>query len=267
MPRSSASTSWRHTGKFHTSWGEFGGFKHPACARIRDGADGGAGRQVPRRRPAPSRRRHQPRYLCLDRAGLCAHREARALSRRRAGRFAEIAILSAEYFHRLGARNNVSDDGAAQMLHELKRPFDVIDPSARFGELPAPDPARCDSRRRRARSAAPRVHLAGGGKMLLQRNQRRSMRTGASRLPAGIERAGPPTAFYPTYLRAGRRSRPRHACHAVRHVWRWRRRSSREEAEVLGRDRAALFQPDLPAFLVAPARAGRSRCAPQSGPA
>ena len=35
----------------------------------------------------------------------------------------DIAILAAEYFHPAGARNNVSDDGAAQMLQELKLPL------------------------------------------------------------------------------------------------------------------------------------------------
>ena len=78
----------------------------------------------------------------------------------------EVAILSAEYFQPVGARNNVSDDGAAQMLLELQRPFDVIDPSARFADYPLillPDD---DPRRRRARKASQATTSRNGGRIL-----------------------------------------------------------------------------------------------------
>ena len=42
--------------------------------------------------------------------------------------------LSAEHFHPTGGRNHHSDDGAAQVLLELHRPFDVLDRSADFSK-------------------------------------------------------------------------------------------------------------------------------------
>ncbi|UXN73261.1 alpha-L-fucosidase [Devosia sp. A8/3-2] len=69
------------TGKFHLSRGEFGGFKHADALEYEVSADGGFGRQMHGRRPAPSQWRHQRRYLCFDCLGLCPPRQAGALSR------------------------------------------------------------------------------------------------------------------------------------------------------------------------------------------
>ncbi len=71
-----------HTGKFHTSWGEFGGFKHPdaleyECAQMVSlGSKCLVGDQL-----APGWG-DQPRHLCQHRPGLCAGRKAGALSAR-----------------------------------------------------------------------------------------------------------------------------------------------------------------------------------------
>jgi len=120
-----------HTGKFHTSWGEFGGFKHQdalefECAQmVALGSKCLVGDQL-----HPNGAINKDTYRSIAAAyARVAHLEpflegARQLS--------EIAILSAEHFNPSGDRNHGSDDGAAQMLQELKLPFDVIDRSARF---------------------------------------------------------------------------------------------------------------------------------------
>jgi hypothetical protein len=88
------------------------------------------------------------------------------------------------------------------MLLELKRPFDVIDPSARFADyglliLPDSIPVYGDLEPRLAE------YIRGGGRIIFSGTSAidadRSVR-----LPAGIECVGPPTACYPTYLRAVR---------------------------------------------------------------
>src|SRR4029077_7884426 len=77
----------------------------------------------------------------------------------------EIAILSAEHMNPKGTRNHPSDDGAAQMLQELKRPFDVLDLSGRFERyrlLILPDEIPVDA----ALAERLKSYLAAGGKVL-----------------------------------------------------------------------------------------------------
>ena len=120
-----------HTGKFHTSWGEFGGFKQPdaleyeTAQMVALGAKCLVGDQL-----HPNGAINPDTYASVTPA--YARIEKLEPYLRDARQVSEIAILSGEFFHPSGARNNVSDDGAAQMLLELKLPFDVIDTSARF---------------------------------------------------------------------------------------------------------------------------------------
>lgn len=190
-----------HTGKFHTSWGEFGGFKHPQALEYETaqmvalGAKCLVGDQL-----HPNGAINGDTYASVAPAYERIEKLEPYLDGAR--QITDIAILSAEFFHPAGARNSVSDDGAAQMLLELKRPFDVIDPSATFANyrlliLPDSIPVDDDLERRLA------DYVAGGGRIIF---------SGASaidpdrrvRLPAGIEIAAPPTALYPTYLQADR---------------------------------------------------------------
>ena len=188
-----------HTGKFHTSWGEFGGFKHPQALEYETaqmvalGAKCLVGDQL-----HPNGAINSDTYASIGPAYERIEKLEPYLEGAR--QVSEIAILSAEYFHPAGARNSVSDDGAAQMLLELKRPFDVIDPSARFSNyrlliLPDAIPVAGDLETRLA------DYVAGGGKVIF---------SGASAidsggrvgLPAGIAVVGSPTTLSPTYLRA-----------------------------------------------------------------
>src|SRR5690606_10985142 len=120
-----------HTGKFHTSWGEFGGFKHPdalefeAAQMVALGSKCLVGDQL-----HPDGRINPDTYASI----APAYRRIEKLEPYLEGarQVSDIAILAAEYFHPVGARNSEADVGAAQMLLELKLPFDVFDPSATF---------------------------------------------------------------------------------------------------------------------------------------
>ena len=190
-----------HTGKFHTSWGEFGGFKHPhaleyeTAQMVALGAKCLVGDQL-----HPDGAVNPDTYASI----APAYRRIAALEPfLEGGRYIpEIAIMSAEYFQPTDARNNPSDDGAAQMLLELQRPFDVIDPSARFTDYPLivlPDAIPVDA------ELAMRFgdYVDNGGRIIFTGTSGIDP-DGTIRLPAGIEWSGPPTPFSPTYLRTGK---------------------------------------------------------------
>jgi hypothetical protein len=187
-----------HTGKFHTSWGEFGGFKHPhaleyeAAQMVALGAKCLVGDQL-----HPNGAINPDTYASIRPAYSRIEKLEPYLDGAR--QVSEVAIMSAEYFHPLGERNSVSDDGAVQMLLELKVPFDVIDPSARLADyrlviLPDSIPLDDDLEKRFAQ------YVAGDGKVIF--TGRSAIDGERVRLPAGISIAGLTTAYYPTYLRA-----------------------------------------------------------------
>lgn len=188
-----------HTGKFHTSWGEFGGFKHPdalefeAAQMVALGSKCLVGDQL-----HPDGSINPDTYASI--APAYARIEKLEPYLEGARQVSDIAILSAEFFHPVGARNNLSDDGAAQVLQELKQPFDVIDPSARFEDyrlLILPDEVPVDA------GLATRLngYVKSGGKLLLSGSS--AMREdGSFAVSAGVKRAGPPVTFDPSYLRA-----------------------------------------------------------------
>ena len=187
------------TGKFHTSWGEFGGFKHPdaleyeAAQMVALGAKCLVGDQL-----HPDGAINPDTYASI--APAYARIEKLEPFLEAAKQVSEVAIMSAEYFHPVGARNNHSDDGAAQMLLELKRPFDVIDPSATFENyrvviLPDEIPVEGEM------AVRLRAYVAQGGKLLLSGTSGLAA-DGSFAVPAGIRRSGEPVAFTPSYLKA-----------------------------------------------------------------
>jgi hypothetical protein len=188
-----------HTGKFHTSWGEFGGFKHPdalefeAAQMVALGSKCLVGDQL-----HPDGRINPDTYASIG----PAYRRIEKLEPylEQAKQVSDIAILSAEYFHPAGARNSISDDGAAQMLQELQLPFDVIDPSTAFENyklliLPDEIPVDADLAARLKR------FTAQGGKLLLTGSSALNP-DGSFAVDAGIRRDGPPVKFNPSYVRA-----------------------------------------------------------------
>lgn len=190
-----------HTGKFHTSWGEFGGFKHPdalefeAAQMVALGSKCLVGDQL-----HPDGAINADTYASI--APAYARVEKLEPYLEGARQVSDIAILTAEYFHPVGARNNHSDDGAAQMLQELKLPFDVVDPSAAFEGYKLvilPDEIPVD------RGLAERFKgfLAQGGRLLLTGTSAMNP-DGSFAVPAGVRRSGDPVAFNPSYIRGGR---------------------------------------------------------------
>jgi hypothetical protein len=112
----------------------------------------------------------------------------------------EIAILSAEYFSAGDGRNHPSDDGAAQMLQELKRPFDVIDEGANFEAyrlliLPDEIPAAP------ALAARLKTYVGQGGKIIASWHAGLDA-NGVFAIDAGLTRSETPVAFRPSYIKA-----------------------------------------------------------------
>ncbi len=120
-----------HTGKFHTSWGEFGGFKHPhaleyeAAQMVALGSKCLVGDQL-----HPSGAINPDTYASVAPAYARVAKLEPYLEGAR--QVSEVAILSSEYFFPDGDRNAAADDGAAQMLLEMKLPFDVLDGTSDF---------------------------------------------------------------------------------------------------------------------------------------
>jgi len=188
-----------HTGKFHTSWGEFGGFKHPdaleyECAQmIALGSKCLVGDQL-----HPNGAINPDTYASI----APAYRRVEKLEPFLEGakQISEIAILSAEHISPRGTRNHPSDDGAAQMLQELKRPFDVLDLSGRFEDyrlLILPDEIPVDA----ALAARLNSYLASGGKILASWHSGIG-EDGSFSIDFGIERDPTPVAFKPSYVKA-----------------------------------------------------------------
>jgi len=157
------------TGRFHTSWGEFGGYKRPValeyeCAAMAaNGARCSVGDQL-----HPSGVMDGATYALIRPAYERIERLEPYLAG--AAPVSEIAVLSAEAHGagsgKVGRRGSRSDDGAARMLLELQRMFDVIDLEADFSAyrlLILPDTITLDE----ALSGKVRAFLANGGALIL----------------------------------------------------------------------------------------------------
>ena len=122
------------TGKFHESWGEFGGYKHPnalryeSCAAIAQGARVSVGDQL-----HPDGRMEPATYAIIG-AGFAEveRKEAWCVGTRS---LAEVALLSQEACGGNSAagqmaHGNAVDEGAVRILCEGKVWFDVVDMQA-----------------------------------------------------------------------------------------------------------------------------------------
>lgn len=131
------------TGKFHKSWGEFGGFKHPNALRyeaalaVANGAKLSVGDQL-----HPNGKIDIATYKLIGKAYEEVEKAEPWL--KDAQNIADIAVLSTEaitnYFENKGVgeaitnNNNNSDSGAVRILLEGKYLFNVIDTQADFSE-------------------------------------------------------------------------------------------------------------------------------------
>jgi len=152
------------TGKFHTTWGEFGGFKHPNALRyetalsIALGAKCSIGDQL-----------HPSGEMNLSTYGLigAAYEEIEAKEAFCRDKLAvsNVAVLSAEAVGHTNDRNSKPDIGACRMLLEGKYLFDLIDletPFDAYQLVILPDTIPVDD----ALAARLNAYLANGGKLL-----------------------------------------------------------------------------------------------------
>ena len=166
------------TGKFHTSWGEFGGFKHSnaliyeAGLSIACGACCSIGDQL-----HPNGEMNESTYKLIGAA--YAEVEKKEPWCKGAKNYADIAVLSCEAFLNSGPRGEgtLNNTGANRILLEGKLLFDFIDqetPFENYKLIILPDIIRMDEKL----TARVKAYLAQGGKALF---------TGASGLKADAD--------------------------------------------------------------------------------
>lgn len=154
------------TGKFHKSWGEFGGFKHPNALRyeaalsLACGGGSSVGDQM-----HPNGKLNTSTFALIGKA--YAEVEAKEPWCRGAKNIAEIAVLAAEGIsgERGGAIGD-ADIGANRILLETDRLYNFIDVDEDFSKyrlLILPDFYRVDAQLK----AKIERFLEGGGKLLL----------------------------------------------------------------------------------------------------
>lgn len=152
------------TGKFHTTWGEFGGYKHPnalryeCAAMLAFGSKCSIGDQL-----HPSGELDKTTYRLIGEA----YREVRDKEPwcKNAEQVFDLAILSSESENH-SSRESLSDEGACRMLLESHFLFGLIDRTmdfSRYKALLLPDDIRIDAELRIKLDA----FLAGGGKLIL----------------------------------------------------------------------------------------------------
>ncbi|MBV9848121.1 MAG: beta-galactosidase trimerization domain-containing protein [Armatimonadetes bacterium] len=158
------------TGKFHTSWGEFGGYKHPSALRyeatlsLANGARISVGDQL-----HPAGEMDPATYALIGAAyAEVEGKEAWCVGARNV---ADVALLSVEAatqtskFAGLHPRSGRPDAGAVRMLLEGKFLFDVVDMEedlSRYKVVVLPDGIRIGD----ALKAKLDAFFAGGGKAL-----------------------------------------------------------------------------------------------------
>lgn len=188
------------TGKFHTLWGEFGGFKSAdsldyECAQMAAlGTKCLVGDQL-----HPSGAVNPDTYARI----APAYARVKALEPwlKGARQLSDVGILAVEHFAPPGGRRNAqSDDGAAQMLLEMQIPFDILDRGSDFDAYPLlilPDDIPVDD----MLAARLKSYLDNGGRLIASGRSGLGP-AGEFSLPLGIEDRGGETVFDPTYLRA-----------------------------------------------------------------
>ena len=179
------------TGKFHTTWGEFGGFKHPNALRyeaalsLAFGAKCSIGDQL-----HPRGKMNLSTYRLIGSAYSYVekvegyYKDAKPVT--------DIAILSG-----VTGSNADSDVGANRMLLEGKYLFDIIDGEAEFGNyklIILPDSVLPDE----TLAEKLRAYLAAGGKLLASGES--CTRDGDFLFDFGAKFEGM-SAYSPTYLR------------------------------------------------------------------
>ena len=192
------------TGKFHTTWGEFGGYKHPNAlkfecgAMIAQGAKCSVGDQL-----HPSGKLDQSTYEIIGEAYKDV--EAKEPWCEGAKNVADVAILSANATRGGRRGDDHSDTGAARLLLESHILFDVVDQFSDFKGyklIVVPEDAILDeSLVKRIRS-----HVASGGKLMIC-GQAAFDANGKPLFDIGVKSAVP-SDFEPDYILPSEDVRP-----------------------------------------------------------
>ncbi|MFR1435232.1 MAG: beta-galactosidase trimerization domain-containing protein [Acutalibacteraceae bacterium] len=184
------------TGKFHKSWGEFGGFKHPNALRYEAAlAAACGGRCSVGDQLHPDGQFDLATYRLIGQA--YAELEQKEPWLAGADNVADVALLSAEAFSGGRERNLPSDAGANRILLEGHYLYDVIDCEADFSRyklLILPDDITLEDEGLRQKIAA---FAEKGGRLLL--SGRSGTADGVFALDFGV-RFGGKAAFVPSYL-------------------------------------------------------------------
>ena len=155
------------TGKFHTTWGEFGGFKHPNALIYETGLSLACGAAISiGDQLHPSGEMNESTYSLIGRAYALVEEKEKWLAG--AKNVSDIACLSCEAVLG-GGRNSIGRDsntGANRILLEGKYLFDFVDEDADFSAyklLILPDQILlCDGLTQKIKD-----YMAGGGKVLM----------------------------------------------------------------------------------------------------
>lgn len=195
------------TGKFHTTWGEFGGFKHPnaliyeTAAMLAFNSRCSVGDQL-----HPSGQLDKSTYSLIGKAYQQVAKKEKWCTGTK--NVADIALVSAEAVNKtnlIGHKDIAGETGAVRLLLEGHYLFDIIDDTmslSRYKLVILPDEILINS----AFKAKLDAFLAGGGKIML---------TGAS----GFDEAGKPlfdigaqcfemSEFMPDYIKMDEKVRP-----------------------------------------------------------
>lgn len=187
------------TGKFHKSWGEFGGFKHPNALRYETslaaalGAGSSIGSQL-----HPCGKADMTTCRLIGQA--YSELEKKEKWCKNTSTVADIALLSSEAVGVAVGRNveRIADIGANRMLLEGKYLYTVIDAQSDFSPyklLILPDNCRLD----RALAEKLNKYLAGGGKLLASGRSCLELDSDSFAVDLGVAYKGK-NEFSPTYL-------------------------------------------------------------------
>lgn len=185
------------TGKFHTTWGEFGGFKHPNALRYEValsaafGAKCSIGDQL-----HPSGEMNLRTYDLIGKA----YAELEKIEPWCVGAKAvtDIAVLSAEAVSGTNSRDSKPDIGVCRMLFEGKYLFDLIDLEVSFDRykvIVLPDTVTVNG----ALEKRLKDYLEKGGKLLCSGYSGLGKDGNSFVLPLGAEKEGL-NEFRPTYM-------------------------------------------------------------------
>ena len=190
------------TGKFHTMWGEFGGYKRPEaleyeCALMSAfGARSSVGDQLP-----PNGAIDEATYETIRPAYARVAALEPFLEGARSA--ADIAVLSSDAVNGTeGAAthgSNPSDDGAVRMLLELQLMFDVIDTEADFSAyqlLVLPDDIHLDE----ALTGKLTRFVDGGGSLILSGSSGMTHDEARFALPLSVQYDGTRRDAWPDYV-------------------------------------------------------------------